>query len=323
MSERIAKARTFWRSVKSTVGFRRLLTYLVFVAIAALFWFILALNDNIQDDFEVRVNITGVPDSVTFINLPPERIHVTVRDKGTDLWQNGVFGRPSMNLNFRDYADNGVFRLNRSEVNAELKHIFGQQATLISTSLDSLRLQYTTLPGKRVPVVPQTDFAAASGKVIYGKTVAEPKNVLVYGLRETLDTINCVYTERVARRNLEETSEVEVTLKSIKGARLDPAAVKVKVTVEPLVRKESNVSIKVVNQPEGLELLLFPANVNVEYYLPMSDFNRGDMIPEVIVDFKDLERGSKRLPLSKGRKIPSIENVNIMADSVEFTLVRN
>lgn len=158
MSERIAKARTFWRSVKSTVGFRRLLTYLVFVAIAALFWFILALNDNIQDDFEVRVNITGVPDSVTFINLPPERIHVTVRDKGTDLWQNGVFGRPSMNLNFRDYADNGVFRLNRSEVNAELKHIFGQQATLISTSLDSLRLQYTTLPGKRVPVVPQTDL---------------------------------------------------------------------------------------------------------------------------------------------------------------------
>ena len=83
----INKIRSYRREFMASSAFRKMLTFLVFVVIAALFWFIMALNDSAQDDFEVRVAITNVPDSVTFINLPPQKIHVMVRDQGVNLWR--------------------------------------------------------------------------------------------------------------------------------------------------------------------------------------------------------------------------------------------
>lgn len=309
--------------MKSKEGFRKLVTYLVFVVIAALFWFFLALNDNIQDDFQVKVEIANVPDSVTFIELPPDKVHVTVRGKGTSLWQRVVAGHPKMDLNFRDYADDGVFRVGRNEVNAELKDVFGQSATILSASIDSLSLTYTTLPGKRIPVMVNSDLTAAAGKVISGKVSVEPKSVLAFGLRENLDSLIRVSTNLVTRHNLEESCEIKVKLDPLKGIRLQPDVVTLKIKVEPLVRKESNVDIKIVNVPEGYDLLLFPSNVNVEYYVPMSDFNRTDNLPEVSVDFMDLERGSRKLPLSLSRISGNMQNVMVLSDSVEYTLVKN
>lgn len=311
-----------WRSVKASSGFRKVLTYLVFVIIATLFWFILALNDNMQEDFEVRVNIYNVPDTVNFITLPPQKIHVTVRDKGTTLWQRGVFGRPTMDVNFRDHAADGVFRLNRSELNASLKNLFGTNASLISSSIDSLRLTYTTLPGKRVPIVAVSDLTAASGKVIRGLPALSPNYVTVYSTRDVLDTITRVFTNNVYRKNMEESEELVVKIHGVRGARISPESVKMKITVEPLVRKRTNVNIRIDNVPTGMDLLLFPSNTNVEYFLPMSDFNSDGELVEVSVDYRDLKPGSKKLPLHLVRHGRSITNVEVLTDSVEFTLVR-
>lgn len=320
---RIDKIIKEWRSVKASTGFRKLITFLIFVVIAALFWFILALNDNIQQDFEVRINIYNVPDSVTFIETPPKEILVTVRDKGTSLWRNGVFGQPKADINFRDHSGDGVFRMNRSELTGALKNVFGQGATLISASTDSLRLTYTTLPGKRVPVVAVTELSAVSGKVISGKPTLNPQNVLVYGNRELLDTITRVYTQKVVKKNLEESVEVAVSLQQGRGMRVEPASVKLDIDVQPLVRKEAVVNIHIENVPEGFDLLLFPANVKVEYYIPMNHFNRENTQLEVSVDYRDLEHGGKKLPLHLGRHDRDMMNVEILTDSVEYTLVRN
>lgn len=323
MIKRIKKIRDKWRNVKAKRGFRKFLTFLIFVFIAALFWFILALNDNIQDDFEVRVNITNVPDSVTFINIPPASLHVAVRDRGTNLWRNGVFSRAQLNINFKDFSNSGLFRVSHAELYAGLKNVFGSSAAILSTSIDSLRLNYTTLPGKRLPIVVTEDFKAAVGKIIKGRPMAVPKNVVLYGPREIIDTATRVFTHRITRHNLEETSEFEVALNPIKGARIEPAMVKVKVNIEPLVRKQSSPMIQIDNVPEGLDLLLFPNTAKVEYYIPMSKFGNDEEIVELHVDFRDLKESSSRLPVRIGASSPSAVNIRLLTDSVEYTLVRN
>ena len=311
-----------WRNVKASRGFRKMITYLVFVAIAALFWFILALNDNIQDDFEVKVNIINVPDSVTFIDQPPTRILVSVRDEGTSLWQNGVFARPTLDINFREHSADGVFKVNRRELNVALKNVFGPSASLISSSIDSLRLAYTNLPGKRVPILAVTDLSAASGKVIKGNPTLSPSYVLVYSTRDILDTINRVYTQKVTRNSLDEPTEITVKLKSIKGVRLEPESINLKIDVQPLVKKQTNVTIRKENVPANMDLLLFPANVKVEYFIPMSEFNRDNIRLDVKVDFRDLAEGRNTLPIRLGHCDKDLMNVVIMADSVEYTIVK-
>lgn len=313
--------RKYWKEMKATTGFRKALTFLIFVVIAALFWFILALNDNIQEDFEVGVNVYNVPDSVTFINVPPEKIHVIVRDKGTNLWRNGVIGNPHVDLNFREFANDGVMRVGRNELNAALKDVFGQSSSFISVSPDSMRLIYTTLPGRRVPIVADVELSAAVGKIIVGRPVLSPANAVIYNTRETLDTIMRVFTQKISRSGLQESATFTVKLKSIPGVRIVPETTSVTINVEPLVRKESSVDIKINNVPEGMDLLLFPSMVKVEYFVPMSHFS-SDELPEVSVDFRDLGKASKKLPLHASRSNSEIMNVSVMADSVEYTLVR-
>lgn len=309
--------------MKTKDGFRKFLTYIVFVVIATLFWLILSLNDNIQDDFDVRVTIRNVPDSVTFITDPPSSIHIVVRDRGTILWRTGLFSRPSVELNFRDFASDGVFKVSKSELNAELKDIFGSGANIISSSIESINISYTTQPGRKVPVYVIADFSSEAGKIIYGKPLVTPASVEIFTTRVEMDTISKVFSEKIVKNDLKESTEFRVKLKSIPGVKMKPEYVVVKVKVETLVKRQSTVNINVDNLPEGFDLLLFPSVANVEYYVPMSDFSNSEKVPEVSVNFNDLELGSKKLAPYIGRYSRDMVNVVLLTDSIEYTLVRN
>lgn len=318
------KMRMAWKDVQDSTGFKKSLIFLVFVAIAALFWFILALNDSVQDDFEVKVNIYNVPDSVTFITIPPQKIHVMVRDQGTNLWRNGVFGNAQVNIDFKDFSSDGQFKMRHSELTAALKNVFGPSASLLSSSVDSLSLTYTTLPGKRVPVVVSANLSTAVGKIISERPTVTPSSVVVYSIRSVIDTISKVYTEHFSRQNLEETIDVPVKLQGLPNVRMEPSAVNVKVEVEPLVKKRATVNLQVQNLPEGMDLLLFPSVANVEYYLPMSRFNAtSDDRIEVSVDFEDIHDDVRKLPVNLVYQDQNLLNLQVLTDSVEYTLVRN
>ncbi len=319
----LRKSISVWKDVKAKTGFRKFLTFLIFVAISALFWLILALNDNIQEDLDVRVEIFNVPDSVNFITDPPASIHVLVRDKGTNILRNGVFSKPAIHLNFREYGNDGSFKVNRGEMTAALKKVFGQSASIISSSVESLNNTYTTLPGKRVPVEVAMDITPAVGKIITGKPKVEPSGVLVFGTRESLDSISRVVTDRLRSQNLDDSKQFTVKIKKIPGVKIEPSEVKVTVNVDQLVRKEARVNIRIDNLPEGEDLLLFPSTARVEYYVPMSKFGNSDDNFDVRVDYRDLAAGTKTLPLHLGRYGNEMINVRLLDQNVEYTLVKN
>lgn len=94
--------------------FKSLWQYLMFVALAGLFWVIMALNDDVQSDFTVQVEIIGVPDSVTFITEPPGAITVSVRDKGTLLLRRRFMSDPIIRIPFSEFASANRLRVSPS-----------------------------------------------------------------------------------------------------------------------------------------------------------------------------------------------------------------
>lgn len=297
--------------------------FTIFVAIAAIFWFIVALNDSITETFSVRLNIINVPDSVTFIADPPSDIHVTLRDKGTNIMRSGVIKNPELVINFRDYAHDGIFRLTPSDLNAELKSDFGGVAQITSCSIDSLRLYYTTEPGKKVPVIVRGDVSAASGYVIPGNPVSVRRFVKIYSFRDEVDTIHSVATQKFVRRDLAQTTVCKVKLVQIPNVKIVPDVVDVRIPVEPLVHKEAYIAVDVVNLPADRSLLLFPNKVPVSFYVPMSRFNDDKIPVHAYVDYKDIHAShSSRLPVKLGRTPSVLVNVELKTDSVEYTLVK-
>lgn len=301
-----------------------MLTFAVFVGIAAMFWLILTLNDSVQDGCIVNVKISNKPDSITFISEVPKTIHVEVRDKGSSLMRTMWMKTPTLTLNFRELSDHGQMICSRSDMMSALKETFGSSATILSTSIDSLRLVYTDRPGKSIPVVVSVKANARAGYIVYGLPTSEPSRVTAYGPREIIDTLTKVMTKSYVEQDLAESKSFVSELKSIPGVRLIPASVHVNVNVEPLVAKEDIVTVVAENVPHEENLLLFPSNVRVSYYVPMSEFSNEKKAVRVVVDYKDLagHRG-ERLPLHiEPVKGVAAVNPRLHSDSVEYTLVR-
>ncbi len=312
------------QKLRKSSRFRSVLSFAVFVGIAALFWLILTLNDSVQDGCVVNVKISNKPDSITFISDVPKTIHVEVRDKGSSLMRTMWMKTPTVTLNFRELSDNGQLICSRSDMMSALKETFGSNATIISSSVDSLRLIYTDNPGKSLPVVSEVNASARAGYIVYGNPVSDPPRVTAYGPREIIDTLTRVRTKSYVEQDLSETKSFVSELRTIPGVRLIPGSVQVKVNVEPLVAKEDIVTIVAENVPQEENLLLFPSNVRVSYYVPMSEFSDDKKGVRVVVDYNDLaEHRGERLPL----RIESVKgiiavNPKLHSDSVEYTLVR-
>lgn len=313
-----------WTKLKGTSAFHDIVLFLVFVAISASFWVILALNDSAQDSFNVNVAISNCPDTVTFINDIPEKIHVSVRDKGTNLWRNH-YRHPTMNINFKDYASKGVLKFSKNDINTSLKSIFGSSSQILSVSMDSITLDYTTNKGKRVPIVVLDRIYPASGSVLEGNPVPEPSNVLIYGEQSVIDSIHKVMTDLISMKDVSETKKVEVPLRKIKGVRIIPSVVSVTVPVEPLVKKEAYITITPVNVPDGKSLLLFPSKVPVEYYVAMSRLGDDDDPDiELQVDYNSIHTSnSDKLHVRIARYPDRLKNMSLKNDSVEYTIVKN
>lgn len=318
------KDKSKWSRLRDNAAFRNIVGYLVFVCIAAAFWCIMALNDSAMDGFEVKLNIYNVPDSVTFINDPPSDIHVVVRDKATSLLRNGGMKQPHINIDFKEYSKGNTFRITRTDILAALKSTFGANAQFVSVSLDSLNCEYTTLKGRRVPVDVVCDVTASSGNYINPKYGVNPSHILVYSAhQEILDTITRVFTERIVKRNLSEDFTFEASLIPVKNVKFVPSKVKIGINVEPLVSKESLVSIKVENVPDGERVVLFPAKVAVSYYVPMSHFNEPKSGIELSADYNDIARlKSRKVPVNITYIPNNISSVSLYTDSVEYTLVK-
>lgn len=304
--------------------FRSVVSFAVFVAIAALFWLVMTLNDSVQDNCTVNVRIVNKPDSVTFISDVPPTIHVEVKDKGSSLMRSAWIKTPSVNLNFKVLADHGQLICSRSDMMAALKEVFGMNATIVSSSIDSLRLLYTDRPGKTVPVQVAVQASAKAGYVVFGTPVSNPPRVTAYGPREILDTLSRVFSKKYVEQDLVEPKEFTADLKPVSRVRLIPSNVKVKVNVEPLVAKEEMITVEAENVPGDENLLLFPSTVRVSYFMPMSEFSKESRNVKVVVDYNDIERYmGARLPL-RIEKVKGSDAVHPMlhSDSVEYTLVR-
>lgn len=313
-----------WQRLRRSSAFHNTLMFLVFVAVAIIFWFVLALNDSVTETFRVQVMMVNVPDSVTFINDPPATIHVTLRDKGTNIMRSGIVKNPKLELNFREYAHDGIFRLNHTDILTVLKSELGSGAQISSVSLDSLRLYYTTSPGRRVPVNVLANVTASSGYIISAPPTPLVKTVRIYSVGDEIDTVRRVCTQQLTRRDLQQTSTFDVKITPIKNVKIVPSSIQVRVDVEPLVHKDIFVNIDMLNVPNGESLLLFPNRVPVSLYVPMSHFNDVSYPLNVVVDYNDIRAlRTERIKVRIATHAPELVNVVLKTDSVEYTVVKH
>ncbi len=124
-------------ALRSSRG-KDVLTYLMFVAVAFVFWVFMSLDTEVQRDFEVPIEISEVPDSVTLIGQAPEILSVSVKGKDSQMLR-FLWGKISpVKFKWKENISDNYMHLPATRIDSRLREYFGPGIELVSYRPDTI-----------------------------------------------------------------------------------------------------------------------------------------------------------------------------------------
>lgn len=321
--------RSKFRNLKNALGDvsrtrrgRNFLLYLLFVAVAFVFWLVLSMEDEVQRDFDIPVEIQEIPDSIVVITDAPATIQVSVRAKGNllipFLWRHSI---PSLKLKFSQYnrPKTEEMYVGKFPLERRLREYFGDGVSISSCRPDSIKLLYTNAPGRKLPLNIMTDLHANRQYIINGKVMASVDSVMVYAHGQIPRALKSLDTETLVASNLRDTTRVAVRVRVPQGMKAIPEEVTLTIPVEPLIARKRSIPVEILNVPMSESVVLFPSKVEVSYLVPMSAYNE-DFHLVGYANYDDIHPGRTRLPISLSLTSELISNISLSTDSVEYII---
>ena len=299
---------------------KEILLFLLFLMISYVFWLLLTLNNEMQEDIEVPVEIAGIPDSVTVISNIPESLKISVRDKGSALMKYKLGGIKPMKINWADYSQaKNKFLLNKADLGAKIRDYISSSSQLVTMLPDSISLSYTTTPGRRVAVKVQADLKPIFGSIINGPLTTNTDSVWLFSVEDLPHNLTHVETLPIVRSSLSDTTEITVAIKPLPGVKIVPEEIVVKVPVEPLIARRQMATVIAKNIPDNISLHTFPSRIEIAYLVPMSEYNSELYDINAYVDYADIANNtSGKLPVTLSLYPESYHSVEAIPDSVEY-----
>ncbi|MBO5186010.1 MAG: YbbR-like domain-containing protein [Prevotella sp.] len=299
------------------------LIFLFFLALSAVFWLLMTLNETYEKEIRIPVSIVNVPDNVVLISPSTDTVKVTVRDKGLVLlgYEYKDVLRP-LRINFKSYIRGAE---SASITAAELQRFIYQQLSastkIVSVKPDKSEFFFNYGMCKRVPVrwrgrvVPEQLYFISH--VEY-----HPDSVDVYAAEEKLDSIEVVYTDALNYENFRDTLSITCGLQKIRGAKCIPDKITIDFHTDVLTEATMNVPVTGINLPEGKVLRTFPSKVTVNFVTGISRLKK--LRPtdfKVIADYEEIKRhpSDKCTILLKG--IPhDVSRAKLEVGSVDYLI---
>lgn len=319
MNEKIRNVISHVSSALHSSRGRDVLTYLTFVAVAFVFWVFMSLDNEMQRDFEIPIEITELPDSVTVLAAPPTTLSVSVRSKDSQLLR-FMWGNLSvMKFKWKDNVTATGFNISSSRLDTKVREYFGSGVEMVACRPDSIHIPYTTLPGVKVALNVRSDIQPHMQYIVTSPPYADCDSVTLYSATDIPHSLRSVNTEQLVKEGLRDTTRYDVKVEPIKGIRIIPDHVTVTVPVEPLISRKISAPIVADGVPDGKRLITFPSRVELSFLVPMSYYN-DDFSPKAYVHYDDTSLPGNRLPVSLSILPGYCQSVSFTPESVEYII---
>ncbi|MCM1221823.1 MAG: hypothetical protein NC548_45865 [Lachnospiraceae bacterium] len=301
-----------------------MLMFMIFLVVSVILWSVLSLNEEDQHDVRLPVRITHVPDSVTLISNGPEALNASVIARGTQLMKMSLGSNPTLNIDFRAFARNGLLQLNNNDLKGLIRaSIGGAQVSVVYP--DSISLPYTSHNGYSLPVKIDYKVTPSPQSALSGRPRLSQDSVKIYMAPgfEIPDGYTSVASEPIRILGIDKNTTQKVKLVGPAHSRVIPDSIEVTFDVEPMIFKSRKVVIEPINVPHGIKLITFPAQIDVFFMVPMSSYSKGDVRFRVAADYRTINTNSRMVKLSL-RDVPThLQNVQLSADSAEYIIEKH
>ncbi|MBD5252177.1 MAG: hypothetical protein HDS49_04000 [Bacteroides sp.] len=298
---------------------RDVLTYLMFVVVAFIFWVFMSLDSEMQRDFEVPVEISEVPDSVTMLVSPPTSLAVSVRGKDSQLVR-FMWGKMSpLKFKWKDNVSGSLLSVSSSRLDTKIREYFGSGVEMVACRPDSINVPFTTMPGVKVKLNIKSDIHPHIQYILSSAPYSDVDSVALYSATDIPHSIKSVSTEMIVKQGLKDTTQYEVGIQPIEGIRIVPDRVTVTVPVEPLISRKMTAVIEPEGVPQDKHLVTFPSRVEVSYLVPMSSYGK-EFVLKAYVKYEDTRLPGNRLPVTLSTLPGFCHSVSFSPESVEYII---
>lgn len=266
----------------------------------------------------------NVPQENVVLNDTNAVLRLTLKTHGFK-WLNYYVTKPKIVIDFSNdvYKDDSVFLWHKSRIFLNNTQ-FDKQVELLHMSPDTLVFPYGVNFMKKVPVKLKSHINFASGYDVSEAYTLEPDSVEIIGPDLLVKGIRFIETDSVELTNIRENilEKLQLNLPEHNGdLKFSNTNVYLKAKVEKFTEGTIVIPVNIINLPKGTNLKYFPKEVNVSYYVSLSDFNsikNNDF--RVVCDYKKTN-ASQTILIPELVKIPkSVKNTKISQQRIEFII---
>lgn len=269
---------------------REFLVFLLFLAVSGIFWLMMTLNENYEQEVKFPVRYINVPQNAVLTSGESDTIHANIRDKGFNIL---AFihsnDQHTIDINFTKYASaDGT----GSVPFIDLQHLIEQQlpasAKITSLKTDKLVFYYNNGEKKKVPVR-WRGHLKTDPHFFISKTIIQPDSVTIFASRKKLDSIHYIYTRELNYSDINDTLVVKSELQHIQSIKVVPNKVTINILTDVLTEETiDSIPVIGINMPKGKVLRTFPSRVSVKIVTGMKNYKA--IMPSDIIVVADYEQ---------------------------------
>ncbi len=308
---------------------RKILVYMVFVAISAVFWLLNELSNDYTTTINYPVRFTNVPKNKILVSDLPKKLTLNVKAYGYTLvrYKLSPAAFPVV-INLKEFGNNIAtpsvkqFRLQTRTIRQTIGKQMPNDIEVLDIYPDTILFQFANIIEKKVPIKANVKMEFEDECMLSGNIYFKPDSIIVKGPNTLIDTLSGIYGKFQKFDGLSKPLQRNIGLKEIHKLSFEKKRVVMYLPVSKFTQANFEVTIQTKNLPDTLELKTFPRLAKVTCLVALDEYDKVDRKDfKIDVDYNDIENLlSNKLGLNLEFAPSNVTNVTYFPESVEFII---
>ncbi|MCF8336143.1 MAG: YbbR-like domain-containing protein [Bacteroidales bacterium] len=322
----------FFQYLKAPNYKKNLGTFLIFLIITTIFWFLNELESKYVTRINYPIQYNQFPEDKIVVGELPSYLELKVRGEGFKLLEY-KFARNLKPIMLRadsyDLITHGdtsslMYYIPTSSIRPEFTRQLSSDMEILEIAPDTLFFEFTERTSKKIPVAANIEYSFGKQMMLQGEVGIEPDSIQISGPQSVLDTINSVKTKYQEFSDLTSTIATTLSLSKIhKQVEYSTRKVKLRIPVEQYTEGSLKKEITVRNSPDSVIVRTFPSAVNITYLVGLSNYE--EVIPElfkVYVDYEDVMKNREQLKVVVEKAPDYLRSYSYTPQKVDYIIER-
>jgi len=300
-------------------------TFLFFLGFSAIIWVTVQFSKEYTEAIELPILYINIPKDKILIGDTPKTLDLRVKERGFNIAWNRVFP-PTVTIDLSD----------ATELDSSLIYDLEFQKTALLSQLNleeekvnflqkNIKINFEQRAVKKVAVLSSIDLSFAVGYSALEEIKLQPDSIMLSGPATILDTLSEIKTNSLKINNISNDvkGKVKLNTSNLEEVSLYQNEVSYSLRTEKFTEGKVEIPIRLLNVPEGTNVVIFPKEVVIFYQVSLNDFEKIDSSSfEVAVDFKNAHNSDGFLIAEITQKPEQVNNIRLNEKKIQFVIKR-